>query len=262
MNHSNWMLPGMRDAKDYADPLFCLLDSLERRKMDLPEPIPWVEPSINMPYLQACQSYLSQAPLSSILVTGSLLEHALRLAVIDRYKGRQGAMERALWDRFKNFSIGNFLRETNEKGNKAFDPVLWTHVDSIIEKCDREWWKDTAKQLRNKAAHLDIADLIMDVGRREDLVGDYQDTNDPDRVYGSRFWWGAPFHFSDDLIAAEFLKQATDRLNRLIANMSWRPDVLLWASQESEYRNFFEYRWDRKVIAESFLTMQTYWSRK
>ena len=66
MNDPDWMLPGMRHAKDPADPLFRLLDSLERRKTQLPAPIPWIEPSINMPYLQACQSYMFQCPLSSM----------------------------------------------------------------------------------------------------------------------------------------------------------------------------------------------------
>ena len=197
-----------------------------------------------------------------VLAMGSLLEHCLRIAVIDRCKGQQGAMGRTLWDRLKRFSIGDFLREPNEKGSKPFDSTLRAHVDSIIETSDREWWKETSKQLRNKAAHLDIPDLIMNAGRREDLVGDYQDTNDPDRVYGSRFEWGAPFHYSDDLIAAEFLKQATHRLNRLIANMAWKPDTSWWASQQSEYQEFFEYPWDRKVMTESILILKTYWSRE
>ena len=263
MHDFDWMkMPGVRNMEDYDDPLFSLLDSLEQRKAHLPKPIPWIEPSINMPYLQACQSYLFQSPLASILATGSVLEHTLRLAVIDRYRGKQGAMDQDLWIRFKKFSIGDFVRETGDKGKRSLDPILLSHVHGIIDKDDRKWWKESAQQLRNKAAHLDIPDLIMDIGRREDFVGDYQDTNDPDRVYGNRFWWGAPFHSSDELVAAEFLNQATDKLNHLIVKMGWGPDLSWWKSQEHEYRKFFEYAWDRKVMLGSFRTMQTYWSRE
>ena len=152
--------------------------------------------------------------------------------------------------------------ERDDKGKRKFDSELRSRVDSIIDKKDdREWWKESAQKLRNKAAHLDIPDLIMDIGRRESYVGNYRDTDDPHRVFESRFWWGAPFHSSDELVAAEFLNEATGRLNRLIVKMAWSPDLSWWASQEREYRKFFEYAWDRRAMLEAFRTIQTYWSR-
>jgi hypothetical protein len=263
MNDPNWMdMPGVRKSEDFGDPLFRLLDTMGRRKEHLPKPIPWVEPSINMPYLQACQSYLFQSPLPSILATGSVLEHTLRLAIIDRYGGKQGAMDRKLWDHLKLMSIGNFLRGPNDKCGGNFDPVLASHVGSIIDNSDREWWRDTAKHLRDKAAHIDIPALISDIGRREDFVGEYKDSDDPNLIYGSRFWWGAPFHSSDELVAGEFLNQATEKLNRLIAKMEWKPDLSSWASQEYEYRTFFEYPWDKKAMLESLNKTHSYWVRE
>jgi hypothetical protein len=235
---------------------------MERRKEHLPKPIPWVEPSINMPYLQACLSYLFESPLSSILVMGAVLEHTLRIAIIDKCGGKQGAMDRKLWDRLKLMSIGGFLRGPQDNGGGDFVPHLASHVESIIDNSDREWWRDTAKHLRDKAAHIDIPALIADIGRREDFVGGYKDSDDPNLIYGSRSWWGAPFHSSDELVAGEFLNQATEKLSRLIAKMDWKPDLFWWASQEHEYRKFFEYRWDRQAMLESLNKMHSYWVRE
>ncbi|MGB7546497.1 MAG: hypothetical protein WBM14_02000, partial [Terracidiphilus sp.] len=206
--------------------------------------------------------YLFESPLSSILATGAVLEHTLRIAIIDRYKDKQSAMDQKLWERFKLMSIGGFLRGPHDNGRGDFDPVLASHVDSIIDKSDREWWKDSAKHLRDKATHIDIPALIADIGRREDFVDGYKDSNDPNLIYGSRFWWGAPFHSSDELVAGEFLNQATEKLTRLIAKMDWKPDLSWWASQEYEYRTFFEYPWDKKAMLESLNKMHSYWVRE
>jgi hypothetical protein len=262
MNDPDWTFPGLLSAKELADPVFKLLDGIETRKSRLPSPLPWIEPSINMPYLQACKCYLFHCPLPSMLALGSTLEHCLRIAVIDRYESRQGAVNKAQWDRFKTYSIGDFLMESGEKRPKSFDSVLRLHIEGIIELKDREWWKETSKQLRNKTAHFDIPDLIMNAGRREDWVGDYKDTDDPGRVFNNRFWWGAPFHVSDDLIAAAFLEKATCQLKRLIVKMDWKADTSYWASQKSAYEEFFRFSWRRESMAESMLLLQAYWSRK
>ncbi|CDG36257.1 hypothetical protein CTHBC1_1617 [Acetivibrio thermocellus BC1] len=51
---------------------------------DLPEPLPWIEPSINMIYLESITSFLFGNYFSSIVSMSILLEHVLRLAICDK----------------------------------------------------------------------------------------------------------------------------------------------------------------------------------
>ena len=44
---------------------------------EMPPPLPWIEPGINMIYLEAVSSYVYGNDLGAILLTGGLLEHVL-----------------------------------------------------------------------------------------------------------------------------------------------------------------------------------------
>jgi hypothetical protein len=93
------------------DFFFLIVDAARDRFSELPSALPWVEPSINMPHLQACASYVLGQNLGAILLTAVLLEHALRVAVIDQKAGRQSSMDQKLWKKYSNFSIGQFFQQ-------------------------------------------------------------------------------------------------------------------------------------------------------
>ncbi|OAB42102.1 hypothetical protein [Paenibacillus antarcticus] len=50
---------------------------------ELPKPLPWIEPSINMLYLNSASSLIFGNFYASIICCSTLLEHTLRLAVLD-----------------------------------------------------------------------------------------------------------------------------------------------------------------------------------
>jgi hypothetical protein len=222
------------------DFFFLALDAARDRFPELPPALPWVEPSINMPHLQACASYVMGQNLGSILLTAVLLEHALRLAVIDRKAGRQGSMDEKLWKEYSNFSIGQFFKKEA--------PTIKT----LIDDTDVDWWTDfAAKVVRNKAAHLDIPIIIKHLGRWEEYVGIYKDNADEELIFSNRFWWGAVFHRTDALVALGFIREATEKLRNLIVKSGWTPDRSHWASQEWHYNSFFTYPWTLEAMTAS-----------
>jgi len=198
-----------------------------RRHRELPDPIPWVEPSINMPYLEACVSYVFGCGLACTVMLGALLEHVIRLAAIDSELGRPFAMSEQIWNRYRRHTIAQFHREG----------VL----EKLVGAEDLDWWASFAgDRVRNKTHHFDIPMMIHDLGRFEEYVGIYQDTDSRDLIFSGRFWWGAPFHRTSDLIAIGFLREATEKIARVIRTMKWPEFREHWISQKWRYDSFFQ----------------------
>lgn len=230
----------MRFYEGPYDYFFSVTDHARDRFHELPQRLPWVEPSLNMPHLQACASYVLGQNLGSILLTATLLEHALRLAVIDQKAGRQGTMDETLWAKYSLFTIGQFFQQ---------EP---TAIKALIDDADASWWKDFAANIvRNKTAHLDFPLMIKHLGRWEDYVGTYKDSADKDLIFSSRFWWGAIFHRTDALVALGFIREATEKLRSLIGKSGWKPDRSHWESQEWQYNSFFDYPWTLEAMKDS-----------
>src|SRR5258708_4529209 len=182
----------------YDSVQWIVYDALSRHK-ELPIPLPWVEPSINSPYLEACTSYVFGDGLACTVMLGALLEHVIRLAVIDSELGRPFSMSPDLWNKYRRFTIAQFHNQGS--------PVKVTGAQ------DLDWWvKFAGERVRNKTTHLDIPLMISDLGRLEHYVGIYKDTNEQDLIFSSRFWWGAPFHRTSQLIAIGFLREATQKI--------------------------------------------------
>lgn len=206
--------------------------SAMRRFRDLPEPLLWVEPSINMPLLQACASYVLGQDLGCILLIAVLLEHTLRLAVIGRKAGHQGALDEKLWAKYSGYSIKKFFEEEAET------------VGTVTEDEDAEWWNGfAAKIVKNKTTHLDVPVFIEKLASREQCRGICASRAERELICSTWFWWGIVFHRADSIVAIGFLREASEKLKRLIIKMGWQSDRTHWASQEWEYNSFFHYPW-------------------
>lgn len=226
------------------DFFFWAMDGARDRFHELPKPLPWIEPSFNMPYLNACASYVFGQFLGSIVLTAILLEHALRLAVIDRKGGRQGTMSEELWKKYSDYSIGDFFKYEEDV------------VKQLVPESDAAWWKDFASRIvRNKTTHLDVPLIIHQLGSWEEYVGIYRDSADKELIYSSRFWWGAIFHRTDALVALGFLREATEKLRNLITIVDWQADRSHWESQEWKYDSFYAYSWTLDDMIESLMNV-------
>jgi hypothetical protein len=113
----------------------------------LPKRLPWFEPSINMPFLNACAAHVFGQHLASILTTAVLVEHALRVAVMDLAHG--GNVSGRAWRKLNGYSILDFVQKEKLTAAQA------GAVDALIRDNDRAWWKDVANAMvRNKSLTL------------------------------------------------------------------------------------------------------------
>lgn len=232
------------------DPLFVILENVHAKFDQLPPPLLWIEPSVNMPHLQACLSYVLGAPLGSILITGVLLEHVLRMAVIDRVLGYQGGLDETHWQKYKWYNVGNFL---DGGPRSAPDDNLLKIVASIIAVEDQQWWRDAAKQIRDKATHFDAPEMIAHLGGSKQYMGIYTAGNAvTENALCARQTWGFIFHREDELVAKTLLTESTEKIGRVAEVMKWSPDCSSWISQKSEYDSFFRYRWNAQAMQETF----------
>ncbi|OKP99302.1 hypothetical protein [Paenibacillus sp. P46E] len=114
---------------------------------ELPEPLPWIEPSINMLYLNAASSLIFGNFYASIICSSTLLEHTLRLAILDPI----------------NNGIPRKLSKTQLNKYDSISKLLKAPgIKNIIpDSKDLDWWNHVAKKLRNKSAHYTIPTLLQ-----------------------------------------------------------------------------------------------------
>ena len=217
-----------------------LCEMAEARFTHLPKPLPWIEPSINMLYLECVCSYLVGNEFSAIMSMSALLEHVLRLALLDKDNtGLTRTLTPGQLNRVRSIS-------------KAVERAL---TEGLIEDRDKPWWDKVAKVIRNKSAHYIIPTLIKEFTRckydqddqdREGYTPTYYRITDENGRPQSQLAhdWGMFFHKVGFYIARRYIVDGTDHLRRIIAKTNWKPDNSCWAGQEMCYNDFFSYSWD------------------
>jgi hypothetical protein len=180
-----------------------------------------------MPYLEACECYVFGCGWACTMTLGMLLEHLIRLAVIDMELGRPFSMSEEVWNKYNRFTIAQFHNQG--------------HLEKVVGKEDLDWWvKFAGEQVRNKTVHLDIPLMIRDLGRLKKYVGYYRDTDEPGLIFSGRYWWGAPFHRSDQLVALGFLNESSEKMRCVIRKINWPEFREYWISQKWRYDSFFQ----------------------
>lgn len=219
----------------------------ECRFKDLPAPLPWIEPSINMLYLESVLSYVLGNDFCSIISMSALLEHVLRLALLDR----------------NNTGLTRSLSLEQLDGINSISVAIKKAIsEGIIDTKDKAWWDSIAKIIRNKSAHYIIPKLIKDFTKQkyDEGQGDrekyspvyYRLTNDkgePKTPFS--YDWGMFFHKVGYFIAKAYIVDGTFYLKKVIKTTDWKPDRSYWASQEDEYNFFFSYNWNIAEMIES-----------
>ncbi len=220
----------------------------EKRFRELPEPLKWIEPSVNMLYLNAISSFVFGNYFSSIISMGILLEHVLRLAIFDR---ENTGLQREL-SIPKLEKTGRTLSKLIEKGKR----------EGIIENDDINWWKQVANILRNKSAHYMLPTILQEFTKKEN--GDEQL---PKEKYHPSYYkftekngspsnpllhdWGSFFHKSDYFVCKNFIVDSTVQIKKIISKTNWKPDGSWWESQETVYNWFFDFKWNYENMKKS-----------
>jgi hypothetical protein len=216
----------------------------QSNKNDLPPPLRWVEPSINMLYLEAVSSFLFGNYYSCIINTSALLEHTLRLAVLSPDKN-------GLYRKLSNRQINKY--------QSISDLLNAPNINTLIpDSKDKDWWAKIGKDIRNKSAHYLIPILLKRYTTKHYHPEHYVLTNydgTPKDDNGLLHDWGSFFHKSNYFISQRFLNESYDQLTKLISNTKWQPDLSWWESQKDWYDSFFSYEWTSEKMSESIEKM-------
>jgi len=216
------------DAKDRDFFNYVMEEAVDNYK-NIPKPLPWVEPSINMPYLEIVSSFIFGQYFSSILTTGILLEHILRMAIIDPINcGKLRKINKKQINKFRNIEL--ILK------NKTLQQKITNLLENNV---NIRWWKDIAAILRNASAHMIFQELLKKFGTKKYLGEYFLDSTDTDPP-GQ---WGFVWHKFSKKVSQKFLLESTEQMKIIIKNTKWKPDLSWWISQKYYYDSFFSFEW-------------------
>ena len=226
--------------KDYGGQLLC---SLVTAKNYIPKALPWIEPSINCLHKEATLSFLVGNIESSILSTCALLEHVLRLAVINKNEcGLNRPESVSQIDKYNSLSA-------------IIDAAVGTDV---FVGCDEDWWRAVSRNIRNKSAHYLLPTILRncasDLHLKKYIIEYELPENNSDKWYYENYItdWGSFYHNAGYYLAYHFLCDSTEQLRIVIGNTNWVGDESWWISQKEEYDDFFNYTWTIDNIKRSF----------
>jgi len=214
------------------------MDAAIRLFKGLPQPLPWIEPSINMMHLEVVLSYVFGAHIAAIIAEGVLLEHVLRMAVIDPVNsGINRRVSKTKLNKYR--SISDIIK------NQELRPLILKLMDG--DETNLTWWKEIAAILRNKSAHMIINDMLRKFGTKNYLGKqflDYIDTDPPGQ-------WGFLWHRYGQLVSERFISEGTKQIVTIIRNTEWKPDEHWWISQKDYYESFFKFDWSLEEMQKS-----------
>lgn len=219
-----------------------LLYRLVNNAKDLPEPLPWIDPSINCLYKEAVLSFLVGNYEASLSALCMLLEHVLRAAIInDEDTGMNRTDSATQLNKYDSLT-------------KAIAKAESTH---LMDGCDIEWWKAVSRVVRNKTAHYVLPILLKKCAEEEKLRKYLNKYELPEN--NSEYWyetyltnWGSFYHGAGGEFVASFLKDVTYEVNQVINNTKWHGDESWWISLKEEYDSFFKYEWSISKLQYSF----------
>ena len=131
-----------------------LLRDLIGNAQKIPEPLPWIDPSINCLYKEAVLSFMVGNYDSALTDLCLLLEHVLRAAILN---DKDSGMQRT--DTVSQLSKYGSLSEAIKEAEN-------TH---LMDGCDIEWWNAVARVIRNKSAHYVLPVLLKRCAAEEKL---------------------------------------------------------------------------------------------
>lgn len=222
------------DGENAAGMLACRIDL---NGTDLPPALPWVEPSINNLWLEACNSHLCGNYQASIISTSVLLELALRMVV-------------------SNLEDIPSIRENHAElfERKTLAPVInLAKSKGILSGDSKKWWEAYCDHIRNKICHGDLLHILDDC--RD--VPQFADYFDPMESRGNLTQYSyeyvvthpAAFHHkSGRRFSAHFLRDAYNRLSDLIKLTEWAEYGEWWESQKTAYDSFFAFHWNYSTL--------------
>ena len=219
-----------------------LLADMNASFSKLPKALPWIEPSINCLHQESVLSLMVGNVECAIISMCSLMEHVLRLAVVNKEEcGLHRPESISQIDRFN--SLSNIIDAASGQ--------------PIFSGCDEDWWRAVTKNIRNKSAHYLLPTILRNCAAEPKLkhyISEYDLPENNSQWYYKQYItdWGAFYHRAGWILAVNFLNDATEQLRIVIDNTNWSGDESWWISMKQSYDAFFSYEWSVDNIKKSF----------
>lgn len=208
----------------------------------LPKALPWIEPSINCLHQESVSSLMVGNVECAIIAMCSLMEHVLRLAIVNKNEcGLHRPESMSQIDKYNSLSA-------------IIDAASG---QDVFLGCDEDWWRAISKNIRNKSAHYLLPTILRNCAAEPKLkhyIRDYDLPEKNDQRYYEQYItdWGAFYHRAGWTLAVNFLNDATEQLRIVINNTSWVGDESWWISLKHSYDAFFSYEWTVDNVKQSF----------
>lgn len=217
--------------KDNAAGMFA--QSVDSNGADLPPALPWVEPSLNNLWLEACSSHLCGNYQAAIITTSVLLEFTLRMVVSNL--DEVPSIRKDHGEMFENQTLRPVINSAKSKG--------------LLSGNTKKWWEAYCEHIRNKICHgdlLHILDDCRDVPQFVDYFNPIESRENTERFsYEQVITHPAVFHHKTGRrFSKYFLHDAYGKLSELIGQTEWDEYDEWWESQKVAYDSFFAYRWN------------------
>lgn len=215
-----------------------LLHSITTNAKKLPEPLPWIDPSINCLYKEAVLSFMVGNYNSALTDLCMLMEHVLRAAILNDADSGMKRIDSAT--------------QLNKYGSLS-DAIQEAKNTSLMNGCDMEWWNAVSKVIRNKSAHYILPVLLKKCAQEEKLCKYINKNKLPEN--NSEYWyeiclinWGEFYRSIGREFVEGFLQDVTKELKIVIANTKWQGDESWWISLKEQYESFFAYEWSGEKL--------------
>lgn len=225
-----------------ADSAGELLANMNSSFNKLPKALPWIEPSINCLHQESVLSLMVGNVECAIISMCSLMEHVLRLAIINKDKCGLTRPE----------SVSQI-----DKFNSLSSIITAACGTDIFNGCDVDWWISVSKNIRNKSAHYLLPTILRNCAvdpKLKHYISEYDMPENNDDWYYECYItdWGAFYHKAGWTLAVNFLDDATEQLRIVINNTNWSGDESWWISMKQSYDMFFSYDWSVENVKKSF----------
>lgn len=206
---------------------------------DLPPALPWVEPSLNNLWLEACNSHLCGNYQASIITTSILLELSLRMALanledVPSIRDDHG-------DMFEKDALSSIINAAKRLG--------------ILSGDSKKWWEAYCSHIRNKICHGDLLHILDDC-RSVAQFADYfnpieSHAGEASYTYECILTHPAAFHHKTGRrFSKHFLHDSYNELDDLLGKTGWTEYDEWWESQKTAYESFFAFRWNYSTLME------------
>lgn len=189
------------------------LTKTKRIKKRLPEPIPWIEGTLNTSYLEIAEALIFGLNHAVVVLSGGFCEHLFRSCLYEKDRGDQ-----------KGRAIHKELWETLNK--KDLTKLLVDAKDLIpLPEEDHAYWFDFSTITRNSYVHFRVFDILA--GKTEVACDLLTGKEFEFSVQRHKEEWAMSKKLRDEQIALSFFSELTTRVLRIF-------DVMAWEDRESQ----------------------------